>query len=129
MSAGDVEHRVRVAACVAQQLDRFVCPDRNDLHPTTPGFFEHGGHHGERSLGTGSHDEARALPGDLFFHREWRVAVLIAELPGGFLLPQPDLAAVDHHVTVVGLAVDADGAESEPVDSHAFSVERPMTAR
>src|SRR6266550_4896212 len=123
-SARDVQDCVGLPVSVPQQFDRFLCSHHDNFDSAASGFFEHGRHHGHRALCPSSDDQARALPRDLFFHREGRVAVLVAKLLRGFLLPPKNLAPVDDDVALVLIAVDADGAESKPVDSHAFRVGR-----
>src|SRR5437899_1912143 len=58
-----------------------------------------------------------AAPGDVFFGREWRMAVGVPILLGGLLLSLPNLALVDDRVVLIGHAVDLDGAEGETLES------------
>ena len=43
---------------------------------------------------------------------------LVPELLGRFLLPLADVAAVNHHVVLVGDAVNPDGTEGKLVEAH-----------
>src|SRR5262249_22799750 len=66
-------------------------------------------------------DQARALPRNVFFRGQRRVAKRLAELLGRLFLPSVDLASIDDKVAFVGHSVDIDRTElkmSEPHCSH-----------
>src|SRR5438876_3067914 len=75
-------------------------------------------HHWKPAVGAGSDHEALTFPGYLFLDGQRRMAELIAELLGGFLLALANFSAIDRNVVLEGAAVDLDGAESEFVEMH-----------
>ena len=82
------------------------------------GFAFYFFHDGQAAVGSGADDEALALPGDLFFEGQGRVAELVAEFLGRGFPALADFAAVDDDVVVDGRAVDLDSAEGEFAEVH-----------
>src|SRR5262249_51992550 len=92
---------------------------QNDqFDPSLLGCALHLVHDGESAGESVADDELPALPGNLLFHGDRRVAELVAEFLGGLLLPFLDLAPIDDHVMLVRLAVDLDRAKRAISDPH-----------
>ena len=70
------------------------------------------------ALCSGPDDETIAVQRDLLRERQRGVTVRGAELSGRLLVALSDNAPVEHHVVVVGLAVDLDRAERETLEAH-----------
>src|SRR5438876_9555454 len=75
-------------------------------------------HHWKPAVRPGSDHEALTFPGYLFLDGQRRVAELIAELLGGFLLAFADFTAINYDIVLVRAAVNLNGAESEFVETH-----------
>src|SRR5207247_7745298 len=75
-------------------------------------------HHWKPAVRAGSDHEALTFPGYLFLDGQRRVAELIAELLGGFLLAFENFPAIDHNVVLVGAAVNLNGAKREFIETH-----------
>ena len=72
----------------------------------------------EGALCSGPDHETTAVPRDLLRERQRRVTIRGAQLSGRLLVALSDNASVEHHVVVVGLAVDLDRAERETLEAH-----------
>jgi hypothetical protein len=59
-----------------------------------------------------------AFPRYLFFDGQGRMPKLVTEFLGRHLLAFADLSAVDHHVLLVGAAVDSEATEGKFVEVH-----------
>src|SRR5207247_5153543 len=75
-------------------------------------------HHWKPAVRPGSDHEALTFPGYLFLDGQRRVAELIAELLGGFLLAFAVFTAINYDIVLVRAAVNLNGAEREFVGIH-----------
>ena len=100
-----------VSGCLLQAFEGFRGRENDQFEPSLLGFALHRVHDGERACESIADDQLAALPRNLLFNGERRVAELVAEFLGGFLLPFRDLAPIDDYIVLVRLAVDLDRAE------------------
>jgi len=85
-------------------------------NPAPDGLPSNLAHDRQPPLCSGSDHQAFAPPGNLLLPGERSVPVEESVLLGRALLPGTDLAPIDHHVVEVLGSVDADPAESDPVE-------------
>src|SRR5674476_420382 len=101
-----------------QQRDGTGGWQRHEFHAAPLGFSLQLRDKRESALCSGPDHETTAVPGDLLRERPRRVTIRGAELSGRLLVALSDNAPVEHHVVVVGLAVDLDLAECETLEVH-----------
>jgi len=90
----------------------------HEFHAAPLGFSPQLRDKREGALCSGPDYETTAVPRDLLRERQRRVTIRGAELSGRLLVALSDNAPVEHHVVVVGLAVDLDRAERETLEAH-----------
>ena len=101
-----------------QQRDGVGGWQGHEFHAAPVGFSPQLRDKREGALCTGPDHETTAVPRDLLRERQRRVTIRGAELSGRLLAALSDNAPVEHHVVVVGLAVDLDRAERETPEVH-----------
>src|SRR4029453_2905523 len=117
LSARHVEDGVRFLRMLFQRLDGFGGWEVEQCDLAASGLAPHIVHPRQRSR-PGADDQPAALPGDLLFHSNRCVSELIAEFLRGLLLPLSHLPAVDHHVVLIGHAVDPDRTKGTLLEAH-----------
>jgi hypothetical protein len=75
-------------------------------------------HHWKPAVRAGSNHKPSASPGDRFFDRQWRMAELLMELLGRFLVSFANQTAIDDDVVFVSPAINLDGAKGEFLETH-----------
>src|SRR5215472_3570194 len=107
-----------VRGCLVQAFEGFRGGENDQFDPPLLGCALRRIHDGERARESVADDQLVALPGNLLFNGERRVAELVAEFLREFLLPFLDLAPIDDDVVLVRLAVDLDRAERTISNAH-----------
>ena len=87
--------------------------DADIADPSTFGLIAHFLHHWQSAVGSGADHQLAALPGNVFLDGKRRVAELVAEFLGGLFLAFPNVAAINHDILVVCVAIEMDRAESK----------------
>jgi len=113
-----MEDGIGVLWALFQQRDRIDGRQRQQLDTAPLSFPPQLWGERESPLCPGPDHETTAVPRDVLRERQGRVAVRRAERPGRLLVPLSYDAPVEHHVVVVGLAVDLDRAERETLEAH-----------
>src|SRR5215831_4139109 len=117
--AGDVQDGVGVVRGFLGQAFESLRGGQNDqFNPSLVSFTLHIVHDWKGAVESVANDQLTALPGNLLFSGERRVAKLVAEFFGGLLLPFLDLAPIDDDVVLVRLAANLDRAERAISDTH-----------
>jgi Carbon-nitrogen hydrolase len=107
-----------VSGFLVQAFEGLRGGQNDEFDPSLLGLALHRVHDGQGAGESGADEKLSALPGNLLFNGERRVAEFIAEFLGGLLLPFLDLSPIDDHVVHVSLAVNLDRAEREIFDTH-----------
>src|SRR2546425_3886093 len=114
---GHVKHCVSVVGALLESLDGFGGRQDQQFNLAPLGLLFDFFHHWKPAVRAGSDHEALTFPGYLFLDGQRRVAELIAELLGGFLLAFENFPAIDHNVVLVG-ATDLERTERKFVETH-----------
>jgi hypothetical protein len=107
-----VQDRVGLFRILLKRLDRFCRWQYDQFDFAAIGFALHLLHNRQGSS-TGTDDQPLAFPGYVFLDRERRVSKGGSELFGWFLIPLPDVTAIDHDVILVGRSINADRPKGE----------------
>src|SRR5215831_11851456 len=94
--------------------------EQRDLLPF--GFALHFVHHGQ-GASSSSNDQTTAFPWNLLFNRYRRVPELVAKFLRWLLLTLTYVSAVDHHVVLIGHAVDSDRTKGKLLETHFLTSE------
>src|SRR5207245_3880359 len=115
---GHMEHCIGIFGALLQSLDGFGRRQDQQFNFAVLGLLFDFFHHWKPAVRAGSDHEALTFPGYLFLNGQRRVAELIAELLGGFLLAFANFSAIDHNVVLVCAAVDLERTERKFVETH-----------
>src|SRR5437667_11609540 len=75
-------------------------------------------HHRQSAECPSTDDELAAFPRYVLRDGKWRVSKVVAEFLGRLFLAVADLPAVDDHIVLVGVVVEAEGAQGEISEAH-----------
>src|SRR5207245_10408113 len=115
---GHVERCIGICVALLQSLDGFGRRQDQQFNFAVLGLLFDFFDPWKPAVRAGSDHEALTFPGYLFLDGQRRVAELIAELLGGFLLAFENFPAIDHNVVLVGAAVNLNGAKREFIETH-----------
>src|SRR5215471_10670201 len=98
---------VRFVGMFFQRLDGVDGWEDEQRDLAALGLAFHVVHH-RQDTRSGADDQALAFPGNLLFYRNRSVSKFFAEFLRGLLLTLAYIPTVDHHVVLIGNAVDSD---------------------
>ena len=113
-----MEDSIGAFRVLLQQRDGIGGWQGHEFHAAPLGFSPQLRDKREGALCSGPDHETTAVPRDLLRERQRRVTIRGAELSGRLLVALLDNAPVEHHVVVVGFAIDLNRAEREILEAH-----------
>jgi len=113
-----MEDSIGAFRVLLQQRDGVSGWQGHEFHAAPLGFSPQLWDKREGALCSGPDHETTAVPRDLLRERQRRVTIHGAEPSGRLFVALSDNAPVEHHIVVVGLAVDLDRAERETLEAY-----------
>ncbi len=113
-----MEDGVSFVRVLLQRVDRSGSGKDEQFDFTALGFELHFFHHRQGAVGPCADYQPATFSGYFLLRGERSASEGIAKFFGGFFLALADLTAVNHHVVLVGDAIDPDGTEGKIFETH-----------